>query len=88
MALQMEYTNEYGLTTQAYIKIDDLIWKKENTMLRIEVFANKQARNEDKRPLEMIVEHFQPDLNSLDNLVKQAYTYLKTLPEFENAEDC
>jgi hypothetical protein len=31
---------------------------------------------------------FQPDLESGDNYIKQAYEYLKTLPEFINAEDC
>jgi hypothetical protein len=30
---------------------------------------------------------FTPNLSG-DNFIKQAYTYLKTLPDFENAEDC
>ena len=32
--------------------------------------------------------NFTYDLNSVDNIYKQAYAYLKTLPEFDGAVDC
>lgn len=31
---------------------------------------------------------FEPDLDSSDNFIKQAYLHLKTLPEFADATDC
>jgi len=31
---------------------------------------------------------FIPNLNNADNFIKQAYLYLKTLPEFVGAIDC
>jgi hypothetical protein len=31
---------------------------------------------------------FAPDLNSADNIIRQAYLHLKTLPEFAGATDC
>ena len=31
---------------------------------------------------------FSPDLNSADNMIRQAYLHFKTLPEFANAVDC
>lgn len=33
------------------------------------------------------VQNFTPDMNG-PNFIKQAYLHLKTLPEFEGAEDC
>jgi hypothetical protein len=31
---------------------------------------------------------FAPNLNSADNMIRQAYLHLKTLPEFADATDC
>ena len=37
--------------------------------------------------IDVVHEHFVPNLDG-DNFIRQAYLYLKTLPEFAGATDC
>ena len=90
MALKLLLNDDqYGLSEgERYIKIDDMYWKKENASIRALMFASQQARLENKRELSVLIYSCPVDLQSSDNFVVQAYKFLKTLPEFENAVDC
>ena len=62
-----------------YVKIDSITGNKEN--LSFVVSFNKSNKLAER------TFSFQPDIEGL-NFIKQAYLYLKTLPEFADAVDC
>lgn len=75
----------YGKQIQfagAYIKVDQIQGNKD-TMSVLVVFLDQK----DGVKCYENTYSFQHSLEN-KNVIEQAYLYLKTLPEFENAEDC
>jgi len=88
MALKqtIELTDNFGVLvtlSDVYIKIVRLEGSKES--IDVTLFFYKEPNGS----VYLQANHsFMPDLNSQYNFIAQAYNYLKTLPEFEGAEDC
>ena len=82
MAIQLNTTTETGFQTMSYSRVERIILSKETACFTIKHY---------KDPL---LPCFKTDTLSCsydlfgDNPYKQVYTYLKTLPEFKDAEDC
>jgi len=77
--------NAFGRTLNfdnAYIKVSNLNGTKEQIDVKVCSFSNK-----DGELLETQYARFAPDMDG-DNFIKQAYLYLKTLPNFVGATDC
>lgn len=71
-----------GLTVNdGYLKITEYSGNKSQMKF---VLAYKASSSEDAIDYQSF--NFTPDLNG-DNFIRQAYLYLKTLPNFANAED-
>ena len=66
----------------AYIKVD----QQEGTKEKVR-FAVNATTEKDGEIIERKVYEFAPNLQG-GNFIKQAYEHLKTLPEFEGANDC
>lgn len=66
----------------AYWKIVNVSGDKEQIDFVIQAFNGEQQ-------VGGFASSFTPSVeNGSENFIRQAYIYLKTLPEFENAEDC
>ena len=65
-----------------YIRVESV--ESNHTNACAKVFIKNNINN---FILETKVYFFTPKMNQ-DNFIKQAYEYLKTLPEFANATDC
>lgn len=81
----IQATNNFGESStlvDAYIKVTRVIGNKELITATTEVLSNNQERFYYTEAYE-----FKPDMDG-SNFIKQAYNYLKTLPEFANATDC
>ena len=88
MALQLEYTTKHGFICEnAYLKINYLSGLKDYS-ISVVIYKDAEARHSDKEIIGQAVYSFSYNLNTLDNLLKQAYDYLKTLEEFSNSVDC
>ena len=76
------------IVDDSYINIVSVNGNKESLTVYLNYYASDIARQSNKLPLKQAVYSFVPDasLNSL-RWDKQAYEYLKTLPEFEDAID-
>ena len=74
-------TGASSLDIPAYIKITDINGNKEKLHVIVN-FSNKDV--------EFTKSYYAPvsTEDNAPNFIKQAYEYLKTLPEFENSEDC
>lgn len=87
MALQQFITHDVRLIGptkfNAYIKVSSVAGGKEN--MAAEVHYLKDNASGDLIKVENY--NFEPDIDG-DNFIKQAYHYLKTLPEFSDATDC
>ena len=75
----------YGKQIQfanAYIKVDSVNGNKDTMAASVVFFDQKDGVK--------CYENTYAFAHSLEdkNVIQQAYLYLKTLPEFENAEDC
>jgi len=86
MALQKSYYKP-----NLEVKIPDCYWKitklrgdKNRIEFYLGVFRDKEKADAGIIINEFLYE-FVPDLESSDNFIAQAYNYLKTLPNFENA---
>jgi hypothetical protein len=66
-----------------YIQVIDVAGTKDAAMCNVR--TRKESAN--GGILSDTVEEFTPDMDG-PNFIKQAYLYLKTLPEFEGAVDC
>lgn len=65
----------------AYIRVNNVIAKKPVSFIDVEIKTGDVGRMEQYQ--------FEADLSdSAENHIKQAYKYLKTLPEFAGAVDC
>jgi hypothetical protein len=87
MALQKNFTLNNGLEVpNAYIKIETLSSTKESATARIGVYVSKEKIQNGSVYEQYRI--FTPDFtDEADNLWKQCYKYLKSLPEFAGAED-
>lgn len=88
MAFTMTYTKKQNgfsdVIAPSYVKVGTVSGTKESAIARV-VFSS-----EDKE-IVLHTAEYRFDTSVSDNsanFIKQAYTYLKTLPEFENAKDC
>lgn len=84
MALQKTITTPYGIEVpDAYFRVE-YVRVTSKTSIQFNVYGYADPSKQ------FIVESLEScayDLNG-DNPIKQAYAYLKTLPEFEGAIDC
>lgn len=88
MALQLEYTTKHGFVCEnAYLKINYLSGLKDYS-ISVVIYKDAEARHSDKEIIGQEIYNFTYSFNSLDNVIKQAYDYLKTLPEYINTVDC
>ena len=74
--------NETVIFTNAYIKVAVVSVNKNTCSFSYQYFKTK-----DGELLEGHSDVFDTDLDGT-NAIKQAYLYLKTLPQFVDAEDC
>lgn len=74
--------SESSTLVDAYIKVARVIGNKELITATTEVLSNNQEHLYYTETYE-----FKPDMDG-SNFIKQAYNYLKTLPEFADATDC
>jgi hypothetical protein len=74
-------TGEAKIAINAYIKIHSLSGDKNNLSVNVS-FSDKNVDFIKNYPVPVSTEANAP------NFIKQSYEYLKTLPEFENSEDC
>lgn len=102
MALQINFATKYGVEGN-YVNIDPQIQDKTKVEIKLNFWKDKATREaEGALPFndqmaggsdERIVGfkcicQFDYDLNSADNIYKQAYDFLKSLTEFNGAVDC
>jgi hypothetical protein len=74
-------TGESKLAIAAYIKVQSISGDKNNVNANV-MFTDDNIQFNKEYFFSASVADGAP------NYIKQAYTYLKTLPEFENSEDC
>jgi hypothetical protein len=84
MALSLTIQQETGIEVQdAYVQVVSALVRKNQTATACYVtFADKE-----KPPFDSVEVTYPYDLDG-HNPIKQAYLYLKTLPEFSDAVDC
>ena len=90
MALEKTLTKTQELF-DGVLEVKNAYWRVENVngskfQLTVTVSANKKFGDE-IQVVEFKSYVFTPNMSG-DNFVKQAYEYLKTLPEFAGATDC
>lgn len=84
MALQQSITTHYGIEVpDAYFRVK-YVRLQSKTEMQFSVYGYADP---DKQFIVESLESCAYDLDG-DNPIKQAYEYLKTLPEFEGAIDC
>jgi hypothetical protein len=91
VALLKDLNLESGLYAHnAYHRISEVSGSK--TQIRIDVlaYASQDKYTNGGTPIDIAKSYsFVPDIaDNAPNFIKQGYLYLKTLPEFANAEDC
>ena len=90
MALSKKITQEDGVTTEYHRIL--YVQNTYNSHVSIAVLslvsaeAREQEKEGDFKPYQRAVTYETEDYT--DMTAEQAYDYLKTLPEFEGAEDC
>lgn len=86
MALSTTFEVSKGLfAPNAYLRVNNIsIVHDDVAGVTVNVYADSENT---KEPVKTLCYGFEYDLNG-ENAVKQAYSYLKTLPEFSEAEDC
>lgn len=67
-----------------YCKITNLIGDKSALTFDVTTYKDKTC----KYVVAVNKYNFSPILESSDNFIKQAYLYLKTLPEYKDCKDC
>lgn len=90
--LKNQYIKKFNITlTDCYWKIEDengIVGGKSKIRVRMNCFRNKKNANLNKDKIADFDFEFKPNLSDdAENIVKQAYDYAKTLPEFKNAKD-
>jgi hypothetical protein len=74
-------TGQSKVAIAAYIKVQNISGNK-NTINATVIFTDNSIQFNKEYMIPASV------ADSAPNFIKQAYEYLKTLPEFENSEDC
>jgi hypothetical protein len=102
MAVKIQFQTKFGVGGE-YVNFDPRIQNKTKIQLKMNYWKDKTTRDTegalpfndqmngrgDERITGFNCDYeFTYDLNSADNIYKQGYAYLKTLPEFSGAEDC
>lgn len=93
MALQKSVTTEHGiLITDAYHKIKSIRTNKQvdatfRGLCVVDSFLDKTSSDAGMPAFKTDNYSFVHDLSNPDNLYIQAYTYLKTIPEYTGAAD-
>lgn len=72
---------------EAYCKVEEITANKEKMNFYLGVYLNKEARENNKAPLETKFYSCEHNVNTSKNSIKQAYVYLKSLEEYSNAID-
>lgn len=89
MAIVNRVVLDSGIVAEhAYIRIQELSGNKNFVGIRLEVFGDQELCNSGKSPIAYYNYSFEPakDEESL-RWDRQAYEYLKTLPEYADAVD-
>lgn len=88
MALILKKELESGLILEeAYCKVEEINANKEKMNFYLSIYLNKEARNNNKIPLESKFYSCDHDVYMNRNTIKQAYMYLKSLEDYNNAID-
>lgn len=102
MAVEISFTSKAGESGN-YVNFEPQITEKTKVELKMNYWKDKATRDaEGAVPFNdqmagsssdringfKCLYVFDYDLNSADNIYKQAYAYLKSLPEFDGAVDC
>ena len=86
MALKKNYTVEFcdkKIEFQnCYFKVSKIEGTKEKLIVSVDAMTEQNGKTITRVDYSIV-----PQMNN-DNFIKQAYLYLKTLPEFEDAQDC
>jgi hypothetical protein len=73
----------------AFIRVDSVVANKKCATARVIVYANAPENDSPAQIIDEVEYSFVPSVAAKStNFVAQAYEYLKSLPEFENATDC
>jgi hypothetical protein len=87
MALQKDFVTDSGIEiVNAYFKINTIAGDREKLHASIGVYKDAQARLDGKPPAG-ILEYVVDTPNSENNLFQDIYDHLKTLVEFDDAQD-
>jgi len=89
MALKKSISTEQGFNApNSYGVVEEARYSKNgNSHIALSIFKDKTSRDEKKDPIKMFYTSFVYDQDISRNIIKQAYEFLKTLPEFSDAED-
>lgn len=90
MALTIQtVTLDIGLTiTNSYARIDTVAGSKEGITALLNYYVSQDAYNTGKSFVRQGRYSFVPSIeDTSQNFIKQAYVYLKTLPEFDGVID-
>ena len=86
MALQFNYESNHGFTFDGgYLRISVLHIQDGMVNFQYHIYANEQARQNNSIPLTQ--KTIQKPLVNFSVSYAELYTYLKTLPEFADAQD-
>ena len=89
MALKKSITTEHGFNVpESYWVIVALDYQKDvMATISVAAYANSVAKSEGATPFKMLFFSFVPNINDQQNLVTQAYNYLKSINEFSDSID-
>lgn len=87
MALKVDLeTSAIGIPIKgAYARITQVRLDKETADIQVMFHASPTARRESKQPVQ--VRHFHASMADLKEILPALYAWLKTLPEFIEADD-
>lgn len=88
MALILKKELESGLILEeAYCKVEEINANKEKMNFYLSTYLNKEARDNNKAPLETRFYSCNHNVLVNKNSIRQAYMYLKSLEDFSEAID-
>lgn len=89
MGLVKDFKMNNGMNiTSAYFRINAINGDKDNIYFSLVVYVSREVFLEGKEQLGTIYYNFIPDLSDeSSNFFKQAYTYLKLIDDFRDAND-
>ncbi len=84
LSITLNALTQYGAVTvpECYVKVADVTVSKTEAEARVTFLQDSEGGHLQK------LHYVFPYNIAGDNPIKQAYLYLKTLPEFSDAEDC